>query len=139
MAVQTRPLATNRTLAAHVRVLAMRASQRQGVGNATAAAAAVATLGRLGRDYGDAPLGAPARRRITAYFTAVLRAKALRDRRPEDREYLLLLKVAALIAYLRQAAFSESELRAEVAATFGRDGVGAAERAGLLQSRNAAA
>lgn len=140
MTVETRPRATaTRTLAAHVRALAVRASRRQRVGAATAAAAAVATLGALGSDYGDTPLTASARRRTAAYFTAVLRAKALRDRRPEDREYLLLLKVSALVSYLRQAACSESELREEVASTFGRDGVAAADRAGLLRERSAAA
>jgi len=99
----------------------------------------VATLGALGPEYRDVPLTAPARRRASAYFGAVLRAKALRDRRPEDREYLLLLKIGALVAYLREAAYSEDELRSEVASTFGRDGVGAAERAGLLRQRSAAA
>lgn len=140
MTVETRPRATAaRTLDAHLRALAVRASQRQRVGAATAAAAVLATLGALGSDYGDTPLTASARRRTTAYFTAVLRAKALRDRRPEDREYLLLLKVGALVAYLRQAACSESELRAEVASTFGHEGVAAADRAGLLRERSAAA
>ncbi len=140
MTVETRPHATsNRTLDAHVRALAVRASQRQRVGAATAAAAVMATLGTLGPEYGDTPLTASARRRTTAYFTAVLRAKALRDRRPEDQEYLLLLKIGALVAYLRQAACSESELRAEVASTFGSDAVAAAGRAGLLRERSAAA
>ena len=140
MTLETRPRATaHRTLDVHVRALALRASQRQRVGAATASAAAMATLGALGSDYGETPLTAAARRRTTAYFTAVLRAKALRDRRPEDREYLLLLKIGALVAYLRQAACSESELRGEVASTFGREGVVAAERAGLLRERSAAA
>jgi len=140
MSVETRTRAVDtRSLDAHVRALAVRAVQRQRVGAATAAAAAVATLGALGPDYRDTPLAVPARRRATAYFTAVLRAKALRDRRPEDREYLLLLKIGALVAYLRQAAYSEAELRSEVASTFGRDGVDVAERAGLLRERSAAA
>jgi hypothetical protein len=140
MTVETRPRATtDRTLDAHVRALAVRASQRQRVGATTAAAAAMATLGALGSDYGDMPLTVSARRRATAYFTAVLRAKALRDRRPEDGEFLLLLKVGALVSYLRQAAYTESELRLEIASTFGRDGVAAADRAGLLRERNAAA
>lgn len=140
MTVETRPRATTaRTLDAHVRALAVQASQRQRVGTATVAAAAMATLGALGKDYGDMPLTASARRRAAAYFTAVLRAKALRDRRPEDREYLLLLKIGALVAYLRQAACSDSELRAEVASTFGCDSIAVAERAGLLRERSAAA
>jgi len=139
MTVQTRPAAANRTLDAHVRSLAVRASQRQRVGAATAAAAAVATLSALGSEYGDTPLTASARRRTAAYFAAVLRARALRDRRPEDREYLLLLKIGALVAYLRQAACTESELRAEVVSTFGREGLAAADRAGLLRERSAAA
>lgn len=140
MTVQTRIRATaDRTLDAHVRALAVRASQRQRVGAATAAAAAVATLGALGSDYGDMPLTVAARRRATAYFAAVLRAKALRDRRPEDGEYLLLLKIGSLVTYLRQAAYAESELRVEIASAFGRDGVAAADRAGLLKGRSAAA
>lgn len=140
MTVEARPHpVANRTLDAHVRALALRASERQRVGAPTAAAAAMATLGALGRDYGNSPLTASARRRTAAYFAAVLRAKALRDRRPEDQEYVLLLKIGALVAYLRHAACQESEVRAEVASTFGREGVLAAERAGLFRQRSVAA
>jgi hypothetical protein len=69
----------------------------------------------------------------------VLRSRALRDRRPEDREFLLLLRVGALVAYLRQAGYTEPEIREEVSSHFGSDGVATAERGGLLRQRDSAA
>ncbi|HZL07074.1 MAG TPA: hypothetical protein VFE45_16905, partial [Coriobacteriia bacterium] len=87
----SRPV-TERTLDAHVRALSLKAAARRRVSGPTVAAAAVATIRALGPDYGVTPLTAFARRRTAAYFGAVLRAKALRDRRPEDREYVMLLK-----------------------------------------------
>jgi hypothetical protein len=81
--------------------------------------AARVTLRRLGGDYGAQPLDHEGRRRVRAYYRAVLRNAALERARPADREYRQRLKVASLVDDLRTVNASDARIRGEVEAFFG--------------------
>lgn len=129
----------SRTLDAHLRVLALRAVQRQRLSARTAATATTATVRALGRELGTRPLDAAALRRASAYFTAAARSIALREGRPEDRSYRLLLRIGALVRYLEGASYTRDDLLAEVRAAYGAEGVDLARSAGLLRESSRAA
>lgn len=82
--------------------------------------AAHATSRRLKGEFGARRLDCTDRRRVRAYYYAVLRNSALERSRPADRAYRERLKVASLVDDLRAANVSDAHIRREVEAFFGR-------------------
>ncbi len=89
----------------------------------TARGAAVATQRALSDKVSSQSLSLSDERRISAYFSAVLRAYAFKQGRRGDARYRVQFKVASLVADLRSVGTPADRIREEVASFFGTSGL----------------
>lgn len=97
------------------------AIQVHGIGAETAREAARATRRALGPRMRSEGLGAAEVRRVNAYFMAVVRSHAFKQRRSADALYRERIKVATLVADLRSVDTPLDRIRDEVVSFFGED------------------
>jgi type IV pilus biogenesis protein CpaD/CtpE len=108
-------LLTRHTLRTYTEDLARVAQAESGVPSQIAEHARDVTLRNLSQ-LGDRALDAAARRRVRAYFRAVVRRSAVRSRVPGAREYRIRAMVASVVADLQASGADHDRISREVAA-----------------------